>query len=119
MEAQDQRLRATSEVLDSFKIIKLQSWEEKFKNLIDTLRDREFKWLKEFQIKKCYGVVLFWMSPMFVSSVVLAGCAVFRSDPSNASTIFTVLATLRVMSEPVRNDDSGEGLIGPAKRPFA
>ncbi|RWR72521.1 ABC transporter C family member 8 isoform X2 [Cinnamomum micranthum f. kanehirae] len=111
MEARDQRLRATSEVLNSFKIIKLQSWEEKFKNLIDTLQDREFKWLKEFQIKKCYGVVLFWLSPMFVSSVVLAGCAVFRSAPLNASTIFTVLATLRVMSEPVRIPPEGLSMM--------
>ncbi|KAJ8643276.1 hypothetical protein MRB53_005024 [Persea americana] len=102
MEAQDQRLRTTSEVLNSIKIIKLQSWEEKFKNLIDSLRDIEFKWLTESQIKKSYGTVLYWMSPMFVSSVVLAGCAIFRSAPLNASTIFTVLATLRVMSEPVR-----------------
>ncbi|XXG45908.1 hypothetical protein AAC387_Pa02g0869 [Persea americana] len=102
MEAQDQRLRATSEVLNNIKIIKLQSWEEKFKNLIDSLRDREFKWLKESQIMKSYGTVLYWMSPMIVSSVVLACCAVFGSAPLNACTIFTVLATLRVMSEPFR-----------------
>ncbi|XXG48214.1 hypothetical protein AAC387_Pa02g2725 [Persea americana] len=102
MEAQDRRLRATSEVLNNMKIIKLQSWEEKFKNLIDSLRDVEFKWLAESQIKKSYGTALYWMSPMFVSSVVLASCVVMRSAPFNASTIFTVLATLRVMSEPAK-----------------
>ncbi|URE47217.1 Sodium/hydrogen exchanger family [Musa troglodytarum] len=60
MSAQDERLRATSEALNSMKIIKLQSWEEHFRKMIQDLRDVEF------------------------------------------NTIFTVLATLRVMSEPVR-----------------
>ncbi|XP_058074069.1 ABC transporter C family member 8-like [Magnolia sinica] len=102
MQAQDNRLRATSEVLNNMKIIKLQSWEEKFKNMIETIRDVEFKWLAELQIKKSYGTVLYWMSPILISSVVFAGCAVLRSAPLNATTFFTVLATLRVMSEPVR-----------------
>ncbi|KAL6006014.1 hypothetical protein ACLOJK_040059 [Asimina triloba] len=100
MQAQDERLRATSEALNNMKVIKLQSWEEHFRNVIQTLRDTEFKWLAEAQIKKSYGTVLYWMSPIFVSSVVFLGCAVLGSAPLNASTFFTVLATLRVMSEP-------------------
>ncbi|TKY64390.1 ABC transporter C family member 8 [Spatholobus suberectus] len=54
MIAQDERLRSTSEILSSMKIIKLQSWEDNFKNA-----------------------------------------------PLNAGTIFTVLAALRSMEEPV------------------
>ncbi|PON96124.1 ATP-binding cassette containing protein [Trema orientale] len=102
MVAQDERLRSTSEILNSMKIIKLQSWEENFKNLINSHRDRELKWLTEAQIKKVYGSLLYWMSPTIVSSVVFLGCALFQSAPLNASTIFTVLATLRSMGEPVR-----------------
>jgi hypothetical protein len=102
MIAQDARLRSTSEVLNNMKIIKLQSWEEKFKSLIESLRDNEFKWLAELQYKKTFGTLLYWMSPTIVSSVVFMGCAIFHSAPLNASTIFTVLATLRSMSEPVR-----------------
>lgn len=102
MSAQDERLRATSEALNSMKIIKLQSWEEHFRKMIQDLRDVEFKWLSEIQNKKAYGSALYWMSPTIVSSVVFAGTAAMGSAPLNASTIFTVLATLRVMSEPVR-----------------
>lgn len=102
MVAQDERLRYTSEILNSMKIIKLQSWEEKFKSLIESRREREFKWLGEAQYKKVYGTLLYWMSPTIVSSVVFFGCAIFGSAPLNASTIFTVLATLRSMAEPVR-----------------
>ncbi|KAM2061299.1 ABC transporter C family member 8-like [Malus sylvestris] len=102
MIAQDERLRATSEILNSMKIIKLQSWEEKFKNIVDSLREREFKWLSDSQFKRAYGTLLYWMSPTIISSVVFLGCILFKSVPLNASTIFTVLASLRSMGEPVR-----------------
>ncbi|KAL3511701.1 hypothetical protein ACH5RR_024418 [Cinchona calisaya] len=102
MKAQDQRLRAMSEILNSMKIIKLQSWEEKFKNLIESYRENEFKWLAESQYKKTYNTVLYWMCPTIVSSVIFFGCILFKSAPLDASTIFTVLAALRSMSEPVR-----------------
>ncbi|CAA6663604.1 unnamed protein product [Spirodela intermedia] len=100
--AQDERLRATSEILNSMKIIKLQAWEEKFRSVIQALRDAEFRWLAEAQIKKAYGSGLYWMSPTFVSAVVFAGCAALGTAPLDAGTIFTVLATLRVMAEPAK-----------------
>ncbi|CAL5039010.1 unnamed protein product [Urochloa decumbens] len=102
MVAQDERLRSTSEILNSMKIIKLQSWEDKFRNMIESLRDGEFKWLRETQMKKAYGAVMYWMSPTVVSAVMYTATAIIGSAPLNASTLFTVLATLRVMAEPVR-----------------
>ena len=102
MVAQDERLRSTSEILNSMKIIKLQAWEQKFQNLLKSCRDRELKWLAEAQFKKVFGTILYWTSPTIVSSVVFLGCVLLHSAPLNASTIFTVLATLRIMGEPVR-----------------
>lgn len=102
MVAQDERLRITSEILNSMKVIKLHSWEEKFRASIESLRDVEFKWLRKSQMIKVYGTLLYWMSPTLVSSVAFVGCAIIGSAPLNASTIFTILATLRVMSEPVK-----------------
>ncbi|XP_024014831.1 ABC transporter C family member 8 isoform X3 [Eutrema salsugineum] len=98
----DKRLRSTSEILNSMKVIKLQSWEEEFKKQIESSRAEEFKWLAKTQLTKAFGTFLYWMSPTIVSSVIFVGCALLKSAPLNASTIFTVLATLRVMSEPVR-----------------
>ncbi|AES76690.2 ABC transporter-like family-protein [Medicago truncatula] len=102
MIAQDERLRSTSEILNSMKIIKLQSWEEKFKNLVESLRDKEFVWLSKSQILKASSSFLFWMSPTIISSVVFLGCAISNSAPLNAQTIFTVLATLKSMGDPVK-----------------
>ncbi|KAK7821995.1 abc transporter c family member 8 [Quercus suber] len=102
MIAQDERLRSTSEILNSMKIIKLQSWEDKFKNLIESLCENEFKWLAETQFAKAYGTLLYWMSRTIISSVVFLGCIIFGSAPLNAGTIFTVFASLRSMGDPVR-----------------
>jgi ABC-type bacteriocin/lantibiotic exporter with double-glycine peptidase domain len=111
MIAQDERLRTTSEILNNMKIIKLQSWEEKFRNLIESLRNNEFKWLAEAHFKKAYGTLLYWMSPTIISSVIFLGCAIFSSAPLNASTIFTILATLRSMGEPVRMIPEGLSIL--------
>ncbi|XP_028790570.1 ABC transporter C family member 8-like [Neltuma alba] len=102
MVAQDERLRSTSEILNNMKIIKLQSWEEKFKTSVETLRSKEFKWLAKAQFIKAHGSFIYWMSPLIVSSVIFLGCALLESAPLNAGTIFTILATLRSMGDPVR-----------------
>nr|QVT92331.1 ABC transporter [Salvia miltiorrhiza] len=102
MAAQDKRLRSFSEILNNMKIIKLQSWEENFKNLVQSFRQSEFRWLSEYHYKKTYSTVLYWMSPTIVSSVIFFGCVVFKSAPLDAGTAFTVMAALRTMSEPVR-----------------
>ncbi|XP_051148099.1 ABC transporter C family member 8 isoform X2 [Andrographis paniculata] len=102
MVAQDRRLRSTSEILNSMKIIKLQSWEEKFKSVIESFRRNEFKWLSKTQYMKAFSTVLYWMSPTIVASVIFFGCVIFKSAPLNSATVFTVLAALRTMSEPVR-----------------
>ncbi|KAL7615858.1 hypothetical protein Lser_V15G01408 [Lactuca serriola] len=102
MVAQDKRLRSTSEILNNMKVIKLQSWEEKFKKLIESCRETEFHWLRDIQFKKAYGTVLYWMSPTLVSSFVFFGCVLLKSAPLDAATIFTILAALRSMAEPAR-----------------
>jgi len=102
MTAQDERLRITSEILNSMKIIKLQAWEEKFKDLIENLRAVEFKWFSSAQFNRTYGTILFWMSPIITASIFFAGCAIIGDPPLTATTIFTVLATFRVIQDPVR-----------------
>ncbi|KAK4427310.1 ABC transporter C family member 8 [Sesamum alatum] len=102
MIAQDKRLRSLSEILNNMKIIKLQSWEANFKSLIESSRRSEFKWLSETQYMKAFNTLLYWMSPTIVSSVIFFGCVLFKSAPLDAGTVFTVLAALRSMSEPVR-----------------
>jgi len=78
MVAQEERLRATMEVLNNMKTIKLQSWEDKFKSTIGLLRGTEYKYLAKMQVKRPYTTVLYWMSPTIVSAVVFIGCVLIR-----------------------------------------
>ncbi|KAI7750664.1 hypothetical protein M8C21_029508, partial [Ambrosia artemisiifolia] len=80
MVAQDKRLKSTSEILNNIKVIKLQSWEEKFKGIIESCRELEFSWLSKVQFKKVYGTILYWMSPTLVSSVILIGSCALDKD---------------------------------------
>ncbi|EFJ22379.1 hypothetical protein SELMODRAFT_175762 [Selaginella moellendorffii] len=102
MVAQDQRLRVSSSILSSMKIIKLQAWERYFQQLIESFRAREYAWL--YGVKQIWaaGSVMFWMSPVVTASVVFATC-IPLSIKLDATLVFTVLATFRVIQEPVRN----------------
>ncbi|EAZ01348.1 hypothetical protein OsI_23382 [Oryza sativa Indica Group] len=102
MAAQDGRLRSTSEALAGMRAIKLQSWEGAFRRAVESRLGGEFAWLREAQLKKAYGAVLYWAAPTVVSAVMFAATAAAGSAPLDAGTVFTALAALRAMSEPVR-----------------
>ncbi|KAI9174576.1 hypothetical protein LWI28_019508 [Acer negundo] len=101
MIAQDRRLKAISEALANMKVLKLYAWETHFKNVIQTLRKKEFEWiLKVLSLKGCY-MVLYYSSPILIPAVTFWTCY-FLSIPLNASNVFTFLASLRIAQEQIR-----------------
>ncbi|RZC91251.1 hypothetical protein C5167_027311 [Papaver somniferum] len=98
--AQDKRLKAISEAILNIKILKLYAWEMYFKSVIDRLRKEEVKFLESAQRMKGYNTFLFWISPILVSSATFVTCY-FTRVPLNPGNVFTFLATLRVLQEPV------------------
>lgn len=101
MVSQDERLRATTELLNGMKVIKLQAWEDRFKASIDGLREKEVKWLASVQEIRSLSSVLYWMSPFVVGSVIFYSCIMFNISLTS-TVIFTVLATFRIVQEPIR-----------------
>ncbi|XP_044956194.1 ABC transporter C family member 10-like [Hordeum vulgare subsp. vulgare] len=101
MEAQDLRLKAMSESLVHMKILKLYSWEAHFKKVIEGLREVEYKWLTAFLLRRAYNSFLFWSSPVLVSAATFLTCYLF-GIPLDASNVFTTVATLRLVQDPVR-----------------
>ncbi|KAM0856482.1 hypothetical protein ACQ4PT_049094 [Festuca glaucescens] len=77
MEAQDVRLKAMSQSLLHMKVLKLYAWEGHFKKVIEGLREVEYK---------CY----------------LLTCYILEI-PLDASNVFTFVATLRLVHDPVRS----------------
>ncbi|KAL5551906.1 hypothetical protein UlMin_002082 [Ulmus minor] len=101
MASQNKRLKSLSEALTNMKVLKLYSWETHFKNFIERLRNEELKWISEVVIQKGYYIVLFWSSPLLIGVVSFWTCYLleFQLDASN---VFTFLATLRIVQEPIR-----------------
>uniref|UniRef100_A0ACD5ZL39 Uncharacterized protein n=1 Tax=Avena sativa TaxID=4498 RepID=A0ACD5ZL39_AVESA len=102
MDAQDVRLKAMSESLVHMKVLKLYAWEGHFKKVIEGLREVEYKWLSEFQIRRVYNNFLFWSSPVLVSAATFLTCYLLKT-PLDASNVFTFVATLRLVQDPVRS----------------
>ncbi|KAM3195238.1 hypothetical protein ACQJBY_071375 [Aegilops geniculata] len=101
MEAQDVRLKAMSESLVHMKILKLYAWEVHFKKVIEGLRKVEYKLLSAFQLMRAYNTFMFWSSPVLVSAVTFLTCYLLKI-PLDASNVFTFVATLRLVQEPIR-----------------
>ncbi|KAI7978902.1 ABC transporter C family member 10 [Camellia lanceoleosa] len=114
MVAQDDRLKSTSEALVNMKVLKLYAWESHFKNVIENLRKVEYKWLSAVQMLKAYNSFLFWTSPVLVSTATFGACY-FLGVPLHASNVFTFVATLRLVQDPVRCIPDVFGVVIQAK----
>ncbi|OVA01894.1 ABC transporter [Macleaya cordata] len=98
---QDGILKGISQVLVNMKVLKLYAWETHFKNVIEGLRKEEFKWLLAMHLHKAYNAFLFWTSPILVSAVTFGTCY-FLGVPLYPTNVFTFIATLRLVQDPVR-----------------
>ncbi|KAL3521598.1 hypothetical protein ACH5RR_019747 [Cinchona calisaya] len=117
MVAQDDRLKAISEALVNMKVLKLYAWESHFKKVIENLRQVEEKWLSAVQSRKAYNSLLFWSAPVFVSAATFGACY-FLGIPLYASNVFTFVATLRLVQDPIRSIPDVIGVIIQAKVSF-
>ncbi|WVZ15493.1 hypothetical protein V8G54_013059 [Vigna mungo] len=116
--AQDERLKVSSEALVNMKVLKLYAWETHFKNAIETLRNVELKFLSAVQLRKAYNIILFWIAPVLVSAVSFGACY-FLNVPLHANNVFTFVATLRLVQEPITAIPDVVGVVIQAKVAFA
>ncbi|CAI8593909.1 unnamed protein product [Vicia faba] len=118
MVAQDERLKASSEALVNMKVLKLYAWEIHFKNAIEKLRNVELKLISAVQLSKAYLLFLFWTSPVLVSAASFLACY-FLEVPLHASNVFTFVATLRLVQDPITGIPDVITVIIQAKVAFA
>ncbi|XP_065868728.1 ABC transporter C family member 10 [Euphorbia lathyris] len=118
MVAQDERLKACTESLVNMKVLKLYAWENHFKNVIENLRKVEEKWLSAVQLRKAYNSFLFWSSPVMVSAATFGACY-FLKIPLHANNVFTFVATLRLVQDPIRTIPDVIGVVIQANVAFA
>ncbi|CAI7871418.1 unnamed protein product [Closterium sp. NIES-53] len=102
MSAKDARMKATSEALSSMKIIKLYAWQQHFQDKIQALRDSEASWLVKFMAYAAVNIFLLWLTPLAVS-VATFGTMVALGVPLTPASVFTAIATFRILQEPLRS----------------
>ncbi|KAH7682386.1 Xenobiotic-transporting ATPase protein [Dioscorea alata] len=102
MEAEDERLKAMTEALMNMKVLKLYAWDTHFKKVIEGLRSVECNWLSAFQLRRAYTTFLFWSSPIWASGATFLSCYLMHV-PLNAKNVFTFVATLRLVQNPVKS----------------
>lgn len=102
MESKDSRIKATSEILKSMRVLKLHSWESNFKKKLIALREKEQNWLKKY-LYTCSSIAfLFWTSPTLVS-VSTFGVCIFLKTPLTPGVVLSTLATFRILQDPIYN----------------
>ncbi|XP_075493641.1 ABC transporter C family member 10-like isoform X2 [Primulina tabacum] len=100
-EAQDERLKKMSEAILNMKVLKLSAWETHFREVVEKLRAIEEKCLCAVQLCQANYSVIFWSSSFLVSSATFATCY-FLGVPLSSTNVFTFVATLQLVQEPVR-----------------
>ncbi|XP_073385743.1 ABC transporter C family member 5 isoform X2 [Physcomitrium patens] len=100
MEAKDERMKVTSEVLRNMRILKLQAWDKKYFAKIEAIRVKEMSWLWKKAVATASTVYLFWTAPVLVSTATFATCVIMKI-PLSAGQILTALATFRILQDPL------------------
>ncbi|KAL1830212.1 hypothetical protein ACET3Z_008624 [Daucus carota] len=101
MVARDLRLKAITEAVTNMKILKLYGWETHFRKVIKGLRKEEARWLSTILNQSGYYLALYWSSPIIITTVTFWACYLMKI-PLDTSTVFTFLATARIVQEPIR-----------------
>ncbi|CAL5032421.1 unnamed protein product [Urochloa decumbens] len=100
MAAKDERMKATTEVIRSMKILKLQAWDMQYLQKIESLRSEEFKWLWRYVRLSALTTLVFWGAPAFISSVTFGSC-ILMGIPLTAGSVLSALATFHMLQGPI------------------
>lgn len=102
MEAKDERMKATSEVLRNIKTLKLQAWDSQFLHKLESLRKIEYNWLWKSLRLGALSAFIFWGSPTFISVVTFGACLLMGIELTSGR-VLSALATFRMLQDPIFN----------------
>uniref|UniRef100_A0A0E0H596 ABC transporter C family member 13 n=1 Tax=Oryza nivara TaxID=4536 RepID=A0A0E0H596_ORYNI len=100
MAAKDGRMKSTTEVLRSMKILKLQAWDMQYLQKLEALRNEEYNWLWRSVRLSAVTTFIFWGAPAFISSITFGAC-ILMGIPLTAGTVLSALATFRMLQDPI------------------
>ncbi|CAL5382544.1 unnamed protein product [Camellia sinensis] len=102
MEAKDERMKATSEVLRNIKVLKLQAWDNQYLHKLESLRRTEYNSIWKSLRLSATTTFIFWGTPTLISVLTFGGC-VLMGIPLTAGRVLSALATFRMLQDPIFN----------------
>ncbi|XP_023756054.2 ABC transporter C family member 10 [Lactuca sativa] len=102
MMTQDRRLKGITEAVTNMKVLKLYAWEMHFREVVGKLRNEEIRWLSAVISQRGVYLALYWSSPAVVAVVTFWSCYLL-GIPLDAGNVFTFLATIRIIQEPIQS----------------
>ncbi|KYR03153.1 ABC transporter C family protein [Tieghemostelium lacteum] len=100
MQLKDKRIKAVNEVLNGIKVIKLYSWEQSFMKHVKEIRDSELKVMTIIKYIQGIGLILWSMSPIFVSISTFT-VFILSGNTLTAAIAFPCLSLFNVMQFPI------------------
>nr|CAD59598.1 MRP-like ABC transporter [Oryza sativa Japonica Group] len=114
MAAKDGRMKSTTEVLRSMKILKLQAWDMQYLQKLEALRNEEYNWLWRSVRLSAVTTFIFWGAPAFISSITFGAC-ILMGIPLTAGTVLSALATFRMLQDPIFLFPTGVSVFAQGK----
>lgn len=100
MNAKDDRMKATSEILKNMKILKLQAWDNQFLNKVKRLRKKEYDCLWRSLRLQAFTTFILWGAPALISVVTFVTCMLLGVKLT-AGAVLSALATFQMLQSPI------------------
>ncbi|XP_010544544.1 PREDICTED: putative ABC transporter C family member 15 [Tarenaya hassleriana] len=100
MNAKDDRMKATSEILKNMKILKLQAWDNQFLNKVKSLRKKEYHCLWKSLRLQAFTTFILWGAPTLISVVTFSVCLPLGVQLT-AGGVLSALATFQMLQGPI------------------
>ncbi|CDY64080.1 BnaAnng19200D [Brassica napus] len=100
MNAKDERMKATSEILKNMKILKLQAWDNQFLNKVKRLRKKEYDCLWKSLRLQAFTTFILWGAPALISVVTFVTCMLIGVKLTSGA-VLSALATFQMLQSPI------------------
>ncbi|PWA85957.1 ATP-binding cassette subfamily C member 8 [Artemisia annua] len=117
MKYKDKRMKATSEILNNMRILKLHGWEMKFLLRIKNIRNEESHWLYKYVFTMTMSAFVFWIAPTFVAIATFVTC-ILLGIPLDPGKVLSALATFKILQESVYTLPETVSMVAQTKVSF-
>ena len=101
VEATDERLRLTSEVLGGIRAVKIYGWEGAYAQRIEALREEELRRARKGALVGVANTLMFTGAPILISLAAFSAFALLSEKPLTADVAFPALALFQLLRFPV------------------